>query len=285
MIVPDAWKELSEKLREEGEGSVYLAGATDRGKTTLCHYLQEELSQFGTLAWIDCDSGQASLGPPTTIGCAMVPGGMRWLRFIGSTSPPGHLLPFLTAAARLKEVAQHAGAAYLVIDSPGYVEDGTAQEFQIQLIDLLQPDHLVAIQRVGEIEPILSPFRESRRMQVHRFEPVAAVRRRSQEERRRYREGRFREYFQGAETQEISLIGVAVHGRVPSSFRQEVWRDLLVAFLDGERWVLALGIVQALDLPSSRMQVLASPLEQEEVASIRVGSMRWNPELGWEGPA
>ncbi len=285
MIVPDAWKELRERLRKKGGGSVYLAGATDRGKTTLCRYLQEELSKETTVAWIDCDSGQASLGPPTTIGCEMAPGGTRWLRFIGSTSPPGHLLPFLTGAARLKEAARQAGAEYLVFDSPGYVEDGAAQEFQIQLIDLLEPNHLVAIQREGEIEPILNLFRKSGRMQVHRFAPVAAVRGRSQEERRRYREGRFRDYFQEAEVQEISLVGVSVHGRVPSSFRQEAWRDLLIAFLDGERWVLALGIVQGLDLPSSRMRVLAPMLEEEEVTSIRVGSIRWSPELGNEAPA
>ncbi len=281
MIVPDPWRELAEGLLEAGEGMVYLAGATDRGKTTCCRYLRETLVAHGTVAWMDCDSGQATLGPPTTIGCEVIGKG-RFLRFIGSTSPPGHLLPFLSGAARLRDAAWKAGASYLVIDSPGYVEDPAAQEFQIQLIDLLRPDHLVALQKEREIEPILGPFRKSEPITIHRWTPVVEVRARSREERREYREKRFREYFLDATVQKVSLAGVPMHGRVPSSLWQEAWKDVLLGFLDRERWLLALGVVQSLDLVRSTMRVLVPPFDRDMIASIRIGSMQWNQEEGSE---
>ena len=269
--VPASWDDLLSRLVREREGTVYVGGACDRGKTTLCRYLAEKLRATAAVAYLDCDTGQSTIGPPTTLGCA-VHGATEgvFLRFIGSTSPTGHLLPILAGAKRLQEKAREMGADVIVIDSPGYIEGG-GEELQIHLIDLLQPDHVVAIQKEGEFERVLGPFRRTWRMQIHRFTPAPGVRVRSQDLRRRNREALFRNYFIGAEIHEIPLAGIGLHGDVPDALRTGAWQDLLVAVCDGEQFVLALGVVQGVDPAQSAIRILAPAFAGERVASVRVG--------------
>ncbi|MDD1678235.1 MAG: polynucleotide 5'-hydroxyl-kinase, partial [Methanomicrobiales archaeon] len=121
---PEAWEELKEDLCETRQGVVYVAGGVDRGKTSLCRYLVASLRERVLTAYLDCDTGQSTIGPPGTVGCALYDRPTeQYLRFVGSASPVGHLLPLLTGAKRLLERAQERGAGIVVVDSPGYIED------------------------------------------------------------------------------------------------------------------------------------------------------------------
>jgi polynucleotide 5'-hydroxyl-kinase GRC3/NOL9 len=225
-------------------------------------------------AYLDCDTGQSTIGPPGTIGCALYGGPFeQYLRFVGSTSPVGHLLPLLTGAKRLLERAKERGAAFVVIDSPGYIENSTAREFQIQLIDLLQPDHLIAIQRERELEEILVPFTGHAVMQVHRLSPAPQVRSRSQTERFRYRQKLLQEYFATAEDRTISLSRIGIYGRLPGHQREE-WQGRLVAFCDAAQFVLALGVAQDFDVTGPRIRVWAPAFDEQKVSALQVGSMK-----------
>jgi polynucleotide 5'-hydroxyl-kinase GRC3/NOL9 len=273
--IPEAWEELRSALCQEGQGTVYVAGGVDRGKTTLCRYLVEHLRGQMLTAYLDCDTGQSTIGPPGTVACELY-GGLteRYLRFVGSTSPVGHLLPLLAGAKRLLERARERGAAFVVVDSPGYIEDRVAREFQIHLIDLLQPDHLVAIQRGEELEEILAPFARHAVMQVHRLSPAPGVRSRSQSERYRYREEFLAEYFSEAGEVTVRLAGLGIYGRVPVGSQREAWRGLLVAFCDPAQSVLALGVVLDIDPAGSVIRVRAPPFEERRVSALQVGSMK-----------
>lgn len=272
------WPGILETLRNEPGGIVYVMGAPDRGKSTFCRYLVERLTPTRPTAYLDCDTGQSTIGPPTTIGLAIhrtpLQAAERHLRFTGSTSPHGHTLQVVAGALRLLAKAYQQGAKTVVIDSSGYILDEPAQEFQFQLVDLLQPDHLISFQVSDELESILANFRHHPRMTIHRV-PVpreAVVRLRGW--RRTYRERQFREYFAEAMLHDLSLDGIGIHGRLPPSFRSDEWSGLLIALCDWEHEVVVLGVVDCLDLPHHAIRFLAPSFDRTRVTAIHVGSMR-----------
>ncbi len=212
--VGEGWRDLAALLER---------GLTDSGKSTLCRFLVDELKGRFTVAYVDCDTGQSVVGPPATMGLAMHGGSAGspapYLRFVGSISPAGHLLQTVTGAKRLTEKASEAGASVAVIDSPGFVYGGAAFEFQFQfqLIDLLQPTHIVALQRSRELERLLANFRRHPGIAIHRRPGISpAVVPRTATERRAYREARFRMYFAEAGPRKISLRRLGLHGGSPT---------------------------------------------------------------------
>jgi polynucleotide 5'-hydroxyl-kinase GRC3/NOL9 len=254
-------------------------GATDRGKSTFCRYLARELLGDGTVGYLDCDTGQSSIGPPTTVGLALYRESPEdpyavYLRFVGSTSPVGHTLQHLVATARLKEKAAAEGTDYLIIDSPGWVIEPGAQEFHIRMIDLLQPDLLVAIQSGHELEGIIINFRRHPRMEIKTVPVSERVVERRRGWRRIYRTKKFESYFSDLSSHTLSLAGIGVHGRMPGTFRDEDWHGLAIALCDPEMMVITLGIVENLDIIGGTITFRSPPFDPRSVASLHVGSIR-----------
>jgi polynucleotide 5'-kinase involved in rRNA processing len=116
VIVHPEWRELVSGLKDVQDAVVYLLGAIDTGKSTLCRFLVEELSQETVSAFLDCDTGQSTIGPPGTVGLALYRDGNRdpfrtALRFVGSTSPSGHLIQEMAGASRLLQLAREGDAS------------------------------------------------------------------------------------------------------------------------------------------------------------------------------
>lgn len=286
---PEEWEQLLEALgAAEDTRVVYLLGGIDRGKTTLCRYLAAGLRGRRRCACIDCDTGQSTIGPPTTLGMALYERGSEepsatLLRFAESTSPRGHFMPFLAGTRRLLDRALAMGAELVLIDSPGYVEEGLAVEFQLHMIDLLAPHLVVALQRGEELEPILSCFEGDPVIRMMHLPVPAGARTRTRAERQQYREDAFRRYFIGACECELRLGRRGVHGRLPPSFRNEDWSGTLVALCDRERFVVALAIVTGVDLARGNLRLYAPGFDERKVAGIHVGSVRLRPEWFAEG--
>lgn len=275
---PEEWGDLLADLQEKRRGVVYVLGATDTGKSTLCRYLIGACAPSHTVALLDGDTGQSTIGPPSTLGLALYRGSgnepvSTLLRFAGSTSPRGHFLEFLVGMKRLCERATDV-AEITVIDSPGFVEGRVASEFQFHLIDLLSPDHLVAIPRERELDPVLANFSLRKTMQVHRFPVPKEAAIRSSSERKAARVEQFTSYFSHASLQRIPLHGLGFHGRMPETFRHAEWKHLLIAFCDPDQLVLALGIVEYLDLAENALEVFAPGFSQQSLASVHVGSIK-----------
>jgi polynucleotide 5'-hydroxyl-kinase GRC3/NOL9 len=73
-LVLSEWKDLAEELKAQGAGIVYVLGAPDQGKTTFCRFLVQELSADTLTGFLDCDTGQSTIGPPATVGLALYAG-------------------------------------------------------------------------------------------------------------------------------------------------------------------------------------------------------------------
>jgi len=275
----EEWEDILRFVSARPCRVIYVMGATDRGKSTFCRYLARELLKEATVGYLDCDTGQSSIGPPTTVGLALYdespedPGAV-FLRFVGSTSPVGHMLQHLVATARLKEKASEEGTDYLIIDSPGWVVEPGAQEFHIRMIDLLQPDLLVAIQSDHELEGIAVNFRRHPRMEVRTVPVSERVVERRRGWRRIYRTRKFERYFSDLCTHTLSLAGIGVHGRMPGTFRDEDWSNLIIALCDPEMMVITLGIVENLDIIGGTITFRSPPFDAGSVASLHVGSLR-----------
>ncbi|NYT04871.1 MAG: AAA family ATPase [Methanomicrobiales archaeon] len=276
-ILPE-WEALASLLEQSGGGCVYVAGATDRGKSTLCRYLTETLADSLPAAFIDTDTGQSSIGPPATIGMAWHPATATrpaavFLRFTGSTSPRRQIPAYFAAARRLLDHARMLGARAVIIDTPGYVTGPAAEAFHIALIDLVRPDHIVACEHGHEIDPILRTFSSGRAIRIHRFPVSPAVRVRSRIDRARNREMKFKEYFLNAKVQDITLAGCGIFGDLPETLFPGAWEGRLCALCDTDFFVLALGVVETLDPERGCMRMLAPPFDAGRIAAVHIGSL------------
>jgi len=258
---------------------MYVMGATDRGKSTFCRYLARKLFSCGRVGYLDCDTGQSSIGPPTTVGLALYRDSPQapdevFLRFVGSMSPVGHTLQQVVATARLRDKAGAEGTDYLIIDSPGWVMESAAQEFHIRMIDLIQPDLIVAIQSGQELEGILINFRRHPGMEIRRVPVSPKVVERRRGWRKLYRTTQYKKYFSDLRTHTLALPGIGVHGRMPDTFRDEEWQNLVIALCDPEMMVICLGIVERLDIKEGTITFRAPVFDPDQVASLHIGSIR-----------
>ena len=277
---PLGWQELLAELKRAPPWrSIFIVGPMGSGKTTFCRFLGGQLAQREPTAAVDCDPGQSALGPPTTLGLAREP----WrgekdqplaLWFIGATSPAGHFLPMVTGTKRLAERAWAEGATKLVLDSSGYPAVGAGFELHYHTLDLLQPDHLVALQGVGELEPLLANFTRRAKPQIHRLSISEAVVPRSRAQRRAYREQRWKSYFNSAREQRLPLKRIGFNGRVPERDDPGSYRKRLVGLCDRSGFAAVVGIVEGMDAARAELRLFAPRFDPGQITSVRWGTTR-----------
>jgi polynucleotide 5'-hydroxyl-kinase GRC3/NOL9 len=217
--VPDAWRALSARIDAEG-GLAVLLGASDSGKTTLARWLMRALTATGRrVALVDGDIGQSTVGPPATAGLAFAAPAHNdpvlaplALRFVGAVSPVGQMLSLAVGLKRLADKASAMGAEVLLVDTTGFVLGPAARRLKFHKTDLLAPQHLIALQRDDELEPILRLFEGRKGMAISRLRVSPHVIPRSFQVRRNYRAQRFFDYFRGSSLVELSLHGIGLQG-------------------------------------------------------------------------
>jgi polynucleotide 5'-hydroxyl-kinase GRC3/NOL9 len=225
-ILPQ-WEAAAARWLQVG-GVVLVLGAPDTGKSTLCRYLLYRAYLAGErAALIDLDLGQSHLGPPTTLGLGFFPprrpgdGSLfpEGLHFIGQTSPVGAVLEVAVGCRVLCDQARGAGLTRVVVNTSGFTQGPGALKLKRSQAKLLDPALILALQRAEELEPLLRGLGAGNREEPHpgpgtrgevapgppptgwplvRLPVSARVVRRAAEQRRAYREERFRRYFRRA---------------------------------------------------------------------------------------
>ena len=285
------WEAAAEMISRQA-GIVLVIGVPGSGKSTLSRYLVHCLS-YGhrTVALIDCDLGQTHLGPPTTIGMKLYKEPLDrldtlqpdYMRFVGATSPVGHISEVVHGTKWLSDKARHGGAEGVIINTSGLILGPAGAELKLSKVDVVAPQYVLALQESSEIESLLVDIERRNRVSIARLPVSNDARNRSLEARRHLREEKYRAYFKDAKTTKlpVSLVGLSRyrHDR-ERNIASNKESNMLLGLCDQEGVALALGILQAWDVNEQWMHVLTplSDADTEKVASVQFGDIKVHPD-------
>jgi polynucleotide 5'-hydroxyl-kinase GRC3/NOL9 len=284
----DAWRRVLEAILD-APGVVVMLGTVDMGKTTTATAIASAaiLANRRT-AVVDMDIGQSDLGPPTTVGLAlpahpakrMDEWGALSAFFVGDTSPRDVYPYLIEGAVRAVQQARARRAEVIVADTTGWVQGPAAVAAKASKLRQIDARHVVAIQRRGEVEPILELLPRS--TIVHRLPPSSRVHRRSRELRRAARARRFARYFAHACLHTLALDALPserlpVYGgreippaNILTAIPGRVLSHLLVGLADREGWLRAVGAVVE-TAPARREVSVVAPIR----SLAGVGALQW----------
>lgn len=248
-----------------------VVGPGGSGKTHLSRYLVARATAPAAL--VSADVGQPSFGVPGCLGMALR---RPWRRpaamwFVGNVSPAGHLLPIVVGTARLVERARAAGAELIVVDTGGLVDGALGRLVKYHKALATGAAHVAALQRDGEVEHLLTPL--ALVATVHRVAPAAVARDRSREERRTWREARFRAHLHGASVRRFDrrrVVGADFSAGLPPG--RDVAAGTLVGLLDQDGLCVCVGVVRA--VRARTVDVAARLDDPRRVAWIQLGTLR-----------
>lgn len=213
--VPVTWAAALEAVcRAPRPVVICVLGAVDTGKTTLCTYLANALLERGVRpAVVDADMGQSDIGAPGTIGWGKVERAVSHpsevpccgCYFVGSTAPVGLLLPTLIGTKKMTDAALQSGAEVVIVDTTGLVHGSLGRELKSRKIEMLMPSFVLALQRYGELEPILRGWEHSKHVQIRRLTVSERAQKKLPLQRQVTREEKFRQHFAAAQLRTISL--------------------------------------------------------------------------------
>jgi len=272
---PPIWFKLAEEVLSEGK-SVFLLGASDTGKTTLGKFLLEKALEKGLrVGYVDADVGQSSIGPPTTMGLSILEKREDLeeltpfkLYFLGATSPAQWLLRSVVGLRKLMDKALEKGVDFILIDTTGLVTGEVGFQLKFYEIEITSPTDLVAIERGGELEPILRAFSGRPKPRQYVILPSEKVRRRDLTQRQHYREQKLRLYFKNSDRLNFEK-GLLKNLQEEESFSLE---GRVVGLLDEEGFALGIGIITR--IRDREIEVLTSITAQEAVKALWVGELK-----------
>ncbi len=217
--IPPAWEDAARRFLG-ADVITMVVGGPDTGKSTLCQYLVYRAYVAGfPVALVDLDLGQSHLGPPGALGLGLFPPRFpgdrglfpEGLYFIGQTSPVGAILEVAVGCRVLVDQARARGVTRLLINTSGLVHGFAAHRLKQAQVELLQPQLLLALEREGELTPLLRTLDQAPGSLLTLPVSSCAVRR-GLEARRLYREDRFRRYWEKSRPLDLSLSEVVWYG-------------------------------------------------------------------------
>lgn len=278
MDCPEAWKKVIEAVAHKGK-VVMMIGASDTGKTTFSRLiLREVLSKGIKAAFIDADVGQSVIGPPTTLGLALMsrPEDLEVpepssLYFLGATSPAQWLLPAVVGLAKLYRKALSLGVDFVLVDTTGLVAGDIGFQLKYHEVEVISPTDLIALQREMELEHILKALRARGRPLIWKVMPSPKVQRRDQVQRQLYRAEKFRDYFKGASLAELDLNQVPFIDPMSPHAEEVVQRAIgrLVGLIDEDGFALGIGVIA--EVRGTKVRILTPVKGLEGVKALFLG--------------
>lgn len=272
-------------------GVVFLLGGIDAGKTTFGIELARRALEAGIpAAIVDADTVQSTVGPPTTVGLKLVREGERFTRdtlraadglgFVGSHVPKGHLLPLVTSTAKLVARAKREGARLVIVDTTSLVSGIYGQSLKFFKMDLIQPDIVIALERGGELEPVIGIAERFTGAEVLALGVSANAVPRSVEERISFREEQFAAYFSNGPAR-WRVKPTVFMPTLPPDFDLALLDDLVVGMEDGRGSCPGIGVLEYDE--GEDILRMVSPVSQG-VKGLRLGSVRIDTTGRSKGP-
>jgi len=279
--MPQNWADkIAEQLFNRGfvqAGVCLILGGADTGKTTLAAALARHAALSRPVGIIDADIGQSHIGPPTTVGWAIVdnpeidfsqlrPGGIS---FVGDITPVGHLLQLTAAITQC--VRQVSKAAELIlIDTPGFIRGSAATALWWTVQRILQPELILAVQRNDELADILAGL-QSFDVKLELVESPSEIQLKSSQHRRDYRQSQFSRYFRDPYLYNVSLSDIAV--QTSRNLSRGSLMHCLVALRDAGGADLAIGLITDWQRDRGVATVRAPQLDIQKVRCLVIGNV------------
>lgn len=275
----------------ENPGVVFLLGALDTGKTTFGIELLTRAKDAGIpAALVDADIEQSTVGPPTTVGLKLIEGMEQLttetlrsadaLGFVGSLNPREHLLPLVTATAKIVRKAREAACELIVVDTTGFVAGIYGQNLKFYKMDAVRPDHVVGFERGGELEAVIGIAQRFTSAEIIELPAADQFASRSAEERVTFREQQFAAYFASG-TSRWRVKPTVFMPSLPPEFDLSRLDGLVVGMEDGKGSCPGIGVLEY--EPTEGILRMVSPIT-EGVRGLRLGSSRIDTEGRSKGP-
>lgn len=258
-------------------GICLILGAADTGKTALAAALAKHAASSRPVGIIDADIGQSHIGPPTTVGWALVDNpqvdfsklSVGGISFVGDVTPVGHLLQLTAAITQCVQQTSKV-AELIIIDTPGLVSGPAASALWWTVQRILQPNLILAVRRNDELSDILAGL-QSLEVQIELMGSPPQIPIKSPQARRRYRQSQFSKYFQGSCLYNISLSKVAVQARRNLNRSSLVRR--LVALRNGVGQDIAIGLITDWQDDRDIAVVRAPQLDIQRIRCLVIGDV------------
>ncbi len=249
----DQYEEVARHAVARG-GVTMLLGGMDSGKTTMARVIAAVGVDAGlTVAYLDSDVGQSTVGPPTTIGVKMCRSrddltaralcDADFLSFVGATTPEGHLLGLVAGTRMMLERARREGADMVVVDTTGFVSGIYGQKLKYHKVELVQPDVVIGLERGAELDPLLGVLRRFSASEVFALRVHPQVVPTSVEQRAQNREESFRRYFREP-LQRWRVKSTVFMPALPDLFDLSALDRLVVGMADGKGGCLGIGYLE-----------------------------------------
>jgi polynucleotide 5'-kinase involved in rRNA processing len=152
-----------------------LMGSVDTGKTTLAiDAARLALAAGRTVAIVDADVGNSTVGPPACVGLKVLrrPEDIDTvtqpdsLHFVGTITPARLVLQQVVATTAMVDRAREL-ADLVLVDTTAVVSGVAGETLKYHKAELCRPDIVVALQRGGEMEPVVGMLRRFLGLDVH----------------------------------------------------------------------------------------------------------------------
>ena len=269
---------IAQQLLSQGimqTGVCLILGAADTGKTTFAAALGGQLVQSRPVGIIDADIGQSHIGPPTTVGWALIenpqtdfsqltPGGIS---FVGDITPVGHLLQLTAAIAQcVEQISKVTGL--IIVDTPGLVRGPAAAALWWAVQRILRPKLILAVQQNDELSDILAGLQYlGSGLELIESPPQIPVK--SPQNRRSYRQSQFSKYFRNWCLYNVSLSDVAV--QMGRNLSRESLISRLVALRNENGIDVAIGVINDWQDDKNIAVVRAPQLDIQQIRCLVIG--------------
>jgi polynucleotide 5'-hydroxyl-kinase GRC3/NOL9 len=269
------------------KGICLILGASDTGKTTLAEVLAKHLAKHQPVGIIDADIGQSHVGPPATVGWAVVdnplvraePAGARQINFskltvggisfVGDVTPVGHLLQLTAAITQCVQQVSEA-VELIIIDTPGFIYGSAAAALWWAVQRILKPKLILAVQRGDELNYILSGLRFfDLQLELVKSSPQIPVK--SLQNRQNYRRSQFISYFRNAGPYNISLSNIAVQPGL--NLQRESFINRVVGLRNENGIDMAIGVITDWQDDRGIVVVVAPKIDIRQVCCLVIGDI------------
>ncbi|MCD6413246.1 MAG: hypothetical protein J7L54_03785 [Elusimicrobia bacterium] len=260
--IPEVWDKLVDKFASEKPRIILVLGEVDTGKTFFSTFLANSLTDRKIkISMIDCDVGQSDIGPPGTIGLAVMEKPVVFISevdpdalfFLGSHSPGLHLVTSVVGLKKLVDKAL-ASSDTVIIDTPGWVQGDGGRLLRTAEIDILNPDKIILLERGKELEHLVKREKPEKIERIHVSKKATST---SDADRKLLREKIAAKYFRNLREISLNFSDVATDRvflltgeRIKPKTVETIWAERL----SGWEGILV---------------VTEKPLTGEEVASLK----------------